>query len=104
MVPAALAAVRPTIPFSKSTNPDDLLRTTKKRPAIVVVTWTGGSKHYVVAAGPNERGDQLIVLDPFYGVQSAPIGPTGLGSYRPVDSTGKVLATGTWDNWVCKVD
>jgi hypothetical protein len=104
LVPAALAAVRPEIAISNSTNPDDLLRTTKKRPAIAVVSWSGGGMHYVVAAGPNRNGDQLIVLDPFYGVQAAPIGPTGLGNYQPVDSAGTVLATATWYNWVCKVN
>jgi hypothetical protein len=104
LVPAALASVRPQFQCSQTTDVHDLLKTTMKKPAIAVVAWTGGGLHYVVAAGPNRNGDRLIILDPFYGTQSAPVVHGGLGNYQPVDSTGTVQATATWHPWVCKVD
>ncbi len=104
LVPAALASIRPQIPCTLTTDAQDLLKTTMKKPAIAVVAWTGGGLHYVVAAGPNKNGDRLIILDPFYGTQSAPILPGGLGNYEPVDATGAVKSTAAWHAWVYKVD
>ncbi|MGE0760229.1 MAG: hypothetical protein AB7O38_24665, partial [Pirellulaceae bacterium] len=105
MVPGALAMVRPPIHATQSADVSQLLKTTKKKPAIGVVSWDAGGLHYVVAAGKSKDGSKLIILDPFYGVQTAPIVSNSLGNYRPVDpNNGAQLGNATWYNWVCKVD
>ena len=107
LVPAALDAVRPQIKCSHGIDTGVLLRTTKQKPAIAVVAWTGGGGglHYIVVAGKTSDQSKLVILDPFYGVQSVSIAGSTLADYEPKDpNSGNTLATGTWYNWVCKVD
>jgi hypothetical protein len=105
LIPAALDAVRPPIKTSHGADPSVLLQTSKKKPAIGVVKWANGALHYVVAAGRSHDGTKLIILDPYYGVQAAPVVANALGDYCPTNpSNGATLARATWFNWVCKVE
>jgi hypothetical protein len=105
LVPAALESVRPAINCSTGTDVRALLRTSRNKPGIGVVAWTGGAGlHYVVVIGPNTSGTQVGILDPFYGLQSAPVAGDTLGNYQPKDADGTILATATWHSWVCKVN
>lgn len=104
LVTKALQAVRPPISVIEGTDSKTLLQTSKKKPAIGVVAWNGGGLHYVVAAGKSRDGTKLIILDPFYGVQWAPVAANSLGNYSPTDpNSGAVLSSATWYSWVCKV-
>lgn len=101
LVPNVLKAVRPAISATHGSDVGTLLTTTKKKPAIGVVAWSLGGLHYVVVAG-RLNGGRMRVLDPTYGLQT--VGVTGgrLDNYQPLEN-GAVVATATWDNWVCKV-
>lgn len=98
LVPAALTAAK--IENSTNTNPSTLLQSSKKRPAIGVVRWTNGGLHYVVVAGRSRKGN-LIVLDPYYGVQHVPVSGANPGPYNPTDKAGRVQVNGVWYPWVC---
>ncbi len=101
MVPAALAAAK--IPNTKGADLAPLLQTSRSKPAIAVVAWTGGGLHYVVVAGKTKAGDKLVILDPFYGLQYATLSGKTINNYKPSDKTG-ILAEATWHPWVCKVN
>jgi hypothetical protein len=105
LVPAALKGVRPPINAVHTADQTDLLRTTKKRPAIGVVSWTNGGLHYVVVAGLVDGGKKLLILDPFNGVQHMDVtSGGGLSRYKPKDpNSGQQLAEALWYPWVCKV-
>jgi hypothetical protein len=104
LVPEALRCVDPPIKAKHTTLPNTLLTTTRKQPAIAVVSWSNGGKHYVVVAGPLQKvPNAYLVIDPYYGVQKVDVPGGRLGLYKPVDQLGQVKATGTWDPWVCKV-
>jgi hypothetical protein len=103
MVPGVLQGMK--IPVASSTNPKDLLLATKSKPAIAVVEWTpNGGLHYVVVLGPNTARDRLMILDPFFGVQSAPISGGTPGTYAPINhNTKQPESTARWYPWVCRV-
>jgi len=104
LVPEALKNVDPPITATNSNLATMLLTTTKKQPAIAVVSWSNGGKHYVVVAGPLQTvPNAYLVIDPWYGLQKMTVTGKRIGLYKPVDAQGTVQATGTWDGWVCKV-
>ncbi|MEM7231931.1 MAG: hypothetical protein AAF517_07145 [Planctomycetota bacterium] len=104
LVPAALKSLRPSIRAIHSNSVSKLVSTSKKKPAIAVVAWTGNrGLHYVVVAGKMSNG-KALVLDPFYGVQSVGITAGKLDNYRPIDpQTQRVADEATWHPWVCSV-
>jgi hypothetical protein len=47
----------------------------------------------------------MLILDPFYGTQSVGFTSASIDAYEPIDhDTKAVLGTGTWYDWVCKVE
>jgi hypothetical protein len=106
LVPAALKNVKPAIKATHYGYLSPLLQTTRSKPAIAVVAWTGGGLHYVVVAGPLRKDPtRMLILDPFYGAQSVGFTTTTIDNYEPIDHTSKaVLAEATWYDWVCKVE
>jgi hypothetical protein len=103
-IPEALKCVDPPITATKSNLASTLLTTTKRQPAIAVVSWSNGGKHYVVVAGPLQSvPNAYLVIDPWYGLQKMTVTGSRIGLYKPVDAQGTVQSTGTWDGWVCKV-
>jgi hypothetical protein len=103
-IPAALSYVDPPIKATHTKLTSTLLTTTKKQPAIAVVSWSNGGKHYVVVAGRLQKvPNAYLVIDPWYGLQQMPVTGNRIGLYKPVDAQGNVLSRGTWDGWVCKV-
>ena len=104
LVPAALKHVNPPIKATHSKLASTLLTTTKKQPAIGVVSWSNGGMHYVVVAGKLQNvPNAYLVIDPWYGVQTVPVIGNRIGLYKPVNAQGQVQATATWNGWVCKV-
>ena len=104
LVPEALKCVDPPIKTTFTTLANTLLTTTKKQPAIAVVSWSNGGKHYVVVAGPLQKvPNAYLVIDPWYGLQKVDVTGNRIGLYKPVNAQGQVQATGAWDGWVCKV-
>ncbi len=104
LIPGALGSVRPAIKATLVTNPNVLLTTAQKKPAIAVVAWTAGGLHYIVVAGKNSAGNKLVILDPFYGLQYVSVAGSTMANYEPKNSSGVALASSTWYPWVCKVD
>jgi len=104
-IPAAFKHVDPPINTKHTSLTANLLTTTRKQPAIAVVSWSNGGKHYVVVAGPLQKvPNHYLVIDPWYGLQKVEVrGGRTLGLYKPVDEHGTVKTTATWDGWVCKV-
>jgi len=104
LIPEALRCVNPTIKSVKTSMASTLLTTTRKQPAIAVVSWSNGGKHYVIVAGKLQKTpNAYLVIDPYYGIQTMPVTNGRIGLYKPKNAQGQVLATGTWDGWVCKV-
>ena len=104
LIPEALKCVDPPIKATKSQLTSALLTTSRKQPAIAVVSWSNGGKHYVVVAGPLKNvPNAYLVLDPWYGLQTMPVTGGQIGLYKPVNAQGQVQAKATWDGWVCKV-
>ena len=104
LIPQALKCVDPPIKATHTKLTSALLTTTRKQPAIGVVSWSNGGKHYVVVAGPLQKvPNAYLVIDPWYGVQKVPVTGNRIGLYKPVNAQGQVQATATWDGWVCKV-
>jgi len=104
LVPEALKCVDPPIRATHSALASTLLTTSRKQPAIAVVSWSNGGKHYVVVAGPLQKvPNAYLVIDPWYGIQQVPVNGRRIGLYKPVNAQGQVQATATWDGWVCKV-
>ena len=104
-IPEAFKHVDPPINAKQTSLTSTLLTTTRKQPAIAVVSWSNGGKHYVVVAGPLRTvPNRYLVIDPWYGIQTVGVrqGRT-LDLYKPVDQHGTVQATAAWDGWVCKV-
>jgi hypothetical protein len=103
LVPGVLQGMK--IPVVQTTTPKDLMHATKSKPAIGVVEWQpGGGLHYVVVLGPNNARDKLVILDPFFGVQSAPITGNAPGTYAPINhNTKQPESTARWYPWVCRV-
>lgn len=104
LIPEALRCVNPSIKSVHTNLASTLLNTTRKQPAIAVVSWSNGGKHYVVVAGKlQQTPNAYLVIDPYYGLQKMPVTNGRIGLYKPTNAQGQVMATGTWDGWVCKV-
>ena len=72
-------------------------KSSESHPVLAVIDWTGGGKHYVLICGRmSGTGLRYLVQDPTYGLQV-----TNGVSYNPTDSSGTVLATGSFMQWCC---
>ena len=47
----------------------ELRKCTQHKPCIVGWLWTGGGGHWTVCNGPTKDGSELVILDPWDGIQ-----------------------------------
>lgn len=102
LVPGALKSLHPPIACMQGTAVADLLKSSPSKPAIGVVAWDGGGLHYVVAVGLSKDKSKLKILDPFYGLQYAPVAGGAPGKYVP-QVNGVAQGSASWHPWVCSV-
>jgi len=60
---------------------DELRKCTPKKPAIVGWNWSGGGGHWTCCIGPTKDGTELVILDPWEGIQYVPNSNPGYMSY-----------------------
>lgn len=61
---------------------EKLRECTPRKPAIIGWNWKGGGGHWTVCAGPTKDGTQLLILDPWTGIEYIPNDPIGFKSYQ----------------------
>lgn len=59
-----------------------LRQCTPRKPCIIGWNWQGGGGHWTVCAGPTKDGSQLLILDPWTGVEYIPNDALGYLSYQ----------------------
>jgi Papain-like cysteine protease AvrRpt2 len=73
---------------------DNLNLVTRKRPALVGWRWTGGGGHFTMCVGPTDDGAQLIIIDPWTGINYIDNSLTNYTQYQGGQGTlGDVILT-----------
>ncbi len=114
-IPRLIAQIRPSINCTVKNHSSALLQSTNRNPSIGFISWHGsGAKHFVVVAGKSTDGTRMVVLDPYYGVQSAPIEGGTLGTYQPTEkgrgvsisasASASAVQSASWIDWVCSIE
>jgi hypothetical protein len=68
-------------------------RTSLSKPGLVTVSWVGGGGHAVVVMGTVGVANNILILDPGFGVQEVP--QVNLPAYAPVPTATATASAGT---------
>lgn len=82
---------------SVSATPDLLRTASRNHPVLIGWRWATGGGHVTVCVGSMSKfPDQVVILDPYFGLQYLSLGLAGASSftYKPVDKSGVILSTG----------
>lgn len=61
---------------------DDLRRCTKTKPGLIGWFWAAGGGHFTMCAGPTKDNSQLVIVDPWYGIDYVDNTQAGFTRYR----------------------
>jgi hypothetical protein len=85
--PFPVPSARPVSNLAPAKMLVELRKCSSKNPAIVGWLWNGGGGHWTVCVGPTKDKSELIILDPWDGVQYVSNNDPGFMSYQNGDGT-----------------